>query len=86
MNDPMEDVDSESEATGATGDAAAPAPAPAPVPQMAPLMIGPNDLQALIQSLTSHKTYPKPKDPRVGGVNDLGAWTGNGSAGFLDGN
>ena len=37
-------------------------------------------LQSVADSVTQRKTYPKPQAPRVGGVNEVGAWTGNGAA------
>ena len=37
-------------------------------------------LDAFSLSLTQQKTYPVPDKPRVGGINENGAWTGYGAA------
>ena len=43
-------------------------------------MLDAKTLQAILQSFHQKKTYPKPDKPRVGNVNQHGAWTGLGAS------
>ena len=48
--------------------------------QSAPVALDANTLKQILESVTQKKKIPDPPAPRVGGVNDNGAWTGNGAA------
>ncbi len=67
-----------------TPGAPSPTPAPATGNPVQSVSVDANVLKQILQSVadsvTQRKTYPKPSAPRVGGVNEVGAWTGNGAA------
>ena len=43
-------------------------------------MLDAQTLQQILEAVTQKQAYPTPDQPRVGGVNDTGAWTGFGAA------
>ena len=52
-----------------------PAPAPTPVSSVSvDAGVLQKILQSVADSVTQKKSYPKPTAPRVGGVNEVGAW------------
>ena len=43
-------------------------------------MLDAHTLQQILEAVTQKQAYPTPDQPRVGDVNDTGAWTGFGAA------